>query len=77
MKPKILGNTLAVAAITATLLTAYALGSRTAATALTQPREDGRRWALPPKAAALDMAADISRLALELRVRPDAELQSS
>ena len=51
----------------ATLLAAYGLGSRTAEAALTNPRRALKGWKLPPRERALDAAADVLRLAEDLR----------
>ena len=53
----------------ATLLAAYGLGSRTAEAALvTRASAEKDPWVPPPRERALDMAADVMRLADDLRL---------
>lgn len=58
----------------ATLLAAFALGSRTATAALEEPGPDHTGWLPPPRQEALDMATDLFRSAEALRAtagKPD------
>jgi hypothetical protein len=50
-----------------TLLAAYGLGSRTAEAVLTRPGRLHHGWRPPPREGALQMAADVFRLAADLR----------